>query len=357
MSSPRDYFSSDYFSARNRFREAIEKRGGRLDVLPIDARGPGGEELTIDIGWIGSPNPARVLLHSSGVHGVEGFAGSAIQLALLDQLPQTGPDTALVFAHILNPYGMSWLRRVNENNVDLNRNFREGLPHEGAPALYPRLDPIINPPSPPARDYFLWQAAWMIVRYGFNGIKDATAGGQCQFPRGLFFGGKQLEQGPVRYRAYLAERMAGVRGAVAIDVHTALGKYGVDVLLVRPAVQKFSRLRNLLGARVTPLEAQGGPAFRVFGSIFDMLENVLPRESYIMAQEFGTYSPVKVLHAMREENRWHQFGSASLDHPVKQRMKDAFYPPHDDWRAAIIKRGLELYSQCLTLLECDSVPA
>lgn len=26
--------------------------------------------------------------------------------------------------HVLNPYGMAWLRRVNENNVDLNRNFR-----------------------------------------------------------------------------------------------------------------------------------------------------------------------------------------------------------------------------------------
>jgi hypothetical protein len=31
----------------------------------------------------------------------------------------------VVLVHALNPYGFAWLRRVNENNVDLNRNFRD----------------------------------------------------------------------------------------------------------------------------------------------------------------------------------------------------------------------------------------
>ena len=47
----------------------------------------------------------------------------SLQLALLDAPPAPGPGDALVLVHVLNPYGMAWLRRTNENNVDLNRNF------------------------------------------------------------------------------------------------------------------------------------------------------------------------------------------------------------------------------------------
>ena len=120
------YFSPDYFTARSRFREGSKAAGGRLTSMQLDAKGPAGEDLTIDIAWCGAEQPREVLLHSSGLHGVEAFAGSAIQLQLLDQGPPVMPkDAALVLVHVTNPYGMAWLRRFNENNVDLNRNFAE----------------------------------------------------------------------------------------------------------------------------------------------------------------------------------------------------------------------------------------
>ena len=86
------FFSPDYFTARDRFREAAKNADVRLEVIPLDAKGPGDKDLGIDIAWFGSENPRRVVLHSSGLHGVEGFAGSAIQLqfiANLRQLPVT----------------------------------------------------------------------------------------------------------------------------------------------------------------------------------------------------------------------------------------------------------------------------
>jgi hypothetical protein len=51
----------------------------------------------------------------------------------MDQGISVGSDDAVVFVHALNPYGMAWLRRVNENNIDLNRNFME---FEKGPSLY-----------------------------------------------------------------------------------------------------------------------------------------------------------------------------------------------------------------------------
>src|SRR5262249_19885165 len=122
MKSVDAYFSADYTVASDRFRESAAHAGARLEALPLTAKGPKGEELTVDIAWFGSASPTRVLVHSSGLHGIEGFAGSAIQLQFIEKLPALHAEAALVLVHILNPYGMSWLRRVNENNVDLNRN-------------------------------------------------------------------------------------------------------------------------------------------------------------------------------------------------------------------------------------------
>src|ERR1700739_4127933 len=148
MSSASPYFSADFTTAQRRFRATAAARKGRLDVLKLGARGPQGEALTIDIGWFGAADPQRVFIHSSGLHGVEGFAGSAIQHRCLDEpLPVLSADAAIVMVHVLNPYGMAWLRRVNEHSVDLNRNFRAVNDH-GAEleSDYLKLDSFLNPP-------------------------------------------------------------------------------------------------------------------------------------------------------------------------------------------------------------------
>jgi len=195
MSAHANYFSPDYSTARSRFRQMVEAAGGRLDVLPLEARGPAGESLGIDIGWFGAQNPRRVLLHSSGLHGVEGFAGSAIQLQFLDSLPPVPAETAFVIVHVLNPYGMVWMRRVNENNVDLNRNCMGNNPYTGAPPAYVDLNSFLNPEGPPTNDLFALKAIWLIIRYGMPALKQAVAGGQYEYPKGLFFGGKGLQEG------------------------------------------------------------------------------------------------------------------------------------------------------------------
>ena len=51
-----------------------------------------------------------VLLISSGVHGVEGFAGSAIQLGIVREI-ETFSDKCVVMIHAVNPFGFSEYRR------------------------------------------------------------------------------------------------------------------------------------------------------------------------------------------------------------------------------------------------------
>ncbi len=119
-------FPKDYLTARERFRAAAARLGCAVEAHPIGAEGPHGEALTIDVAIVPGANPERALVVSSGIHGVEGFLGSAIQCSLLEEWVDAPPPIRCVLLHALNPFGFAWRRRVNETNVDLNRNLLLG---------------------------------------------------------------------------------------------------------------------------------------------------------------------------------------------------------------------------------------
>jgi len=339
-------FFSDFFLARTAFREMVYRAGGRLEVLPLDATGPANETLGIDIASFGDMESRRVVLHSSGLHGVEGFAGSAIQIQTLRELPRIPQGTALILVHTLNPYGMSWLRRVDENNVDLNRNSLGDDAYTGAPENYSKLDSFLNPPSPPSQDLFLFRAALLVLRHGMPSLRQAVAGGQYEFPKGLFFGGKRLGQGLQNYLAYLERRLASVERIVGIDVHTGLGKYGESTLLADP--KHLEKLRKIFGPRVTSSEPQHGPAYRVRGGLDCLIMRAAPAaELMFVTQELGTYGPVRNVRVLREENRWHHYGHGTVDHASKRALKEAFNPGDEKWREAVLRHGTAVLTQAL----------
>ena len=352
------HFSPDYVTARTRFREAAERAGGRLTALGLSAKGPGDEALTIDVAWFGAERPKRAFVHSCGVHGVEAFAGSAIQLQWLDEgIPEKSRGYAIVLVHVLNPYGMAWLRRFNEHGVDLNRNFLgPGEAHEGAPAGYEALDSFLNPPTPPSWELFYLRACWLILRHGLPTLRQAVAGGQYVNPKGIFFGGTALEEGPATFQRYVQDHLADVQHVVVVDVHTGLGRFGEDTLLVSAADERdplFTRMREAYGARVSSMNPERGPAYRVKGAYDTVYPRALPDAGvYFVAQEFGTYNVVRVVKALRAENRWHHYGDGGIDHPTKLALRQKFAPEDESWRAAVLHRGRIVIRRALGLLAC-----
>jgi hypothetical protein len=343
--NPESCFSPDYTTARTRFREAAARAGAALHAIGLTATGPRGEPLAIDIAWLGAPRPRHVFLHTTGMHGVEAYTGSAVQLALLDSPPAPGPEEAVILVHVLNPYGMAWLRRTNENNVDLNRNFlMNGESFTGAPVLYRALDPLLNPASPPGHDAFSVRAAAFAVRRGFHRVKQAIAEGQYEFERGLFFGGRELQESPRLFCAWLAEHLGYAAYVFALDLHTGLGRRGTDTVVVEAAtsVTAPSALGGALGRTLVDPK-RPSVAYTVRGSYGAALARLLPRTRIDFAlQEIGTYPPLKVLHALREENRWHFHGDGSIGHPAKLRLREALCPAAVDWRRKAVSRGVTL---------------
>src|SRR5882724_1476621 len=309
----------------------------------------GGRESGHGYRFVWRRDPRRVLLHSSGLHGVEGFAGSAIQLQFLDSLPRAHAETAFVIVHVLNPYGMAWLRRVNENNVDLNRNCLGNDPYAGAPPVYRDLNSFLNPEGPPTNDLFALKAVCLMVRHGTPALKQAVVGGQYEYPKGLFFGGKGLQEGLQRYESFLAHRLAPARQVLAIDVHTGLGKYGEDTLLVD--AMQYAALRRRFGERVARSDPRESPAYQVTGALESMIFRVLfGAQVQFLRQEFGTYGPIKVLQALRQENRAHHYDDGRSRRPAKTTLRELFCPADESWRQSVLKRGSELLSQALAEL-------
>ena len=121
-----DCFSTAYETARQAFVSTAQSHGARVSshLNPV-GEGASGELLYMDIAELGDARGESSLIISSGTHGIEGYAGSALQIGLLrDGLTEILPHgTVCYLVHAVNPFGFSYKRRVNEDNVDLNRNF------------------------------------------------------------------------------------------------------------------------------------------------------------------------------------------------------------------------------------------
>lgn len=359
------YFSDDYRSSRKRFREAAKRAGAKLDKLHWGLRGPSGEKLSIDVALLGAKNPERVLVHSSGVHGVEGFAGSAIQLKVLENPPDPGPDGAIALIHCVNPYGMAHLRRVNESNVDLNRNFlrRKEWRRAGAHEGYHILHPILNPTRKELIDLFTLRLLWKTLRHGFEYLKQAGGQGQYIYPHGLFFGGMGLEAGPQLLMRWLKKRLKRARHICAIDVHTGAGEPGEDWLIIeRNRGGAFhQRLEPLYGAkRIDTPDGQSGRAYVTTGGldagIVRAVRGIKGAVVDFVTQEFGTVGGRQLLSALREENRQFHQGADDPAHPARQYLKNCFTPQDARWRRAALTGGLRLVEETARFLFDDAHP-
>ncbi len=358
-------WSGEYVSAVSAFSlrmTRLVERGFPVvhERLSIGQKGPNEEDLAVDVAWVGPSDASRLLLSSSGVHGVEGFAGSAIQLSIIDSLKSLPEDTALAIIHIANPYGMAWLRRVNESNIDLNRNFLlPGEEYAGEPAGYAQMSPLINQASVPTQnDRFFLRALWYVFRNGFSATKQAFAEGQYSRPECLQYGGSTLEKGPEFIIGWLEKNLTSVERCLWIDLHTGLGKAGEDTLLVE-FVEGDPRLDGLsasFGPRIASLDPKAGIAYAIRGGMQAGIEARFPKIEWTsITQEFGTVSPFKVIKALRAENRWSQWGGAegreNLHHWSRNDLLNAFNLRDMTWRNRLIERGNALFSDGMNHLQ------
>ncbi|MEJ2897131.1 M14 family metallopeptidase [Bordetella avium] len=349
MLQPRQYFCHNYVEARNAFQEAARQQKADLSTHLLPGRlGAQGEALAMDLAYLGPPDADQLLILSSGTHGVEGFCGSACQLALLndDGLLELirRKQLGCLLIHAINPHGFSHLRRVNEDNIDLNRNFRPNDEPIENPA-YDQLHEILLPKQwPPSADN---DAALLDYqqKHGYAGFREAVTTGQTAHPDGLFYGGQTPSWSNLTLRTAL-HRYGRTRQRIAwIDVHTGLGPYGHGEKIHGGRPEDHDNLaltRQIWGSDVIAAWENDSASRQVKGHALGALFEACPdTANFAIALEFGTRSPTSLFQLRAEqwfEQRPH-LARSSGQIQAKRELRDAFYVDEDIWMAMILAQS------------------
>ena len=332
------YYPSTYEEARTQFRQRAIDRGGTLIALPVNQQ----QELFIDVAlWEGSSKTLNI--HVSGVHGVEAFPGSAVQCAFLDQWnPEQLGEDSLVLIHCVNPFGMHYLRRWNDCNIDLNRNFLQQFDTLPANSMYQKLDTFINPQHKSQLIGFTWQALPQLLHYRFSALQQAIAQGQYDNPEGLFYGGNQPAIEVTLLLDFFRQHLNHYTCIRGIDFHTGLGKYRRSSFYLEPdfTVFQHKQAELLLDTSVIYGDPGRRRSYQIQGSLIAGLMRYYDEKDFLMlTQEIGTVGPIRVLRALRKENYYYH-RELRIQPEVAQQLKLAFCPDEPKWRATAVQAGV-----------------
>jgi hypothetical protein len=285
---------------------------------------------------------------------VEGYCGSGVQLALLQEpglLEQARSNgVALLLIHALNPWGFSHGRRVTHEGVDLNRNildFGRDLPvNAGYDELAHALLPDEWPPTP-ATDHALSRYA---QAHGALALQAAISAGQYHYPAGLFYGGNRPTWSNTTLRLVL--RQHGTRCARLgwIDVHSGLGASGVGerIFACRDDAAAMRRSQAWWGPHVTSTYAGTSTSVDVMGNVWEAAYAECGQAEYTgIGLEFGTQPMEVVLEALRADH-WAACCadlSQAVRDGVRLRMHEAFFTDTPAWKQAVIAQGREAVLQ------------
>jgi hypothetical protein len=360
MNHINDCFSDSYQSARSRFLAAAAGCGLPLRTFEHPLPGKDGETLALDVVQDGAADADRLLIVSSACHGVEGFCGSGVQVhALRDAALREAAcaqGVTLLYLHALNPHGFSHLRRVTNENVDLNRNFQDFSqplpPNPAYRALHDLLLPETWPPDA-ANQFAIGQ---YLATHGMAAFQAAVTAGQYEFADGLFFGGHGPTWSQTTLRQVLRQFCGKASRIGWIDLHTGLGPSGVGERIFAgkgntPALQRARQWWGNDGVTpITSVEDGSSSSANLSGLMWTALQQECPQAEYTgIALEYGTVPLAQVIHALRADHWLHRHPDAApqLAAQIHQQMRAAFYGDSDQWRQQIIAQAQQVLMQAV----------
>jgi hypothetical protein len=241
---------------------------------------------------------------------------------------------------------------VNEDNVDLNRNFVDfdNLPRCGIE--YRRVHPWLVPAAwdGPQREQTDAQLRALAAELGPRGLQQIVCEGQYEYPDGLFFGGRAPAWSNRMWRSALAQLPDCIATVAHIDIHTGLGAYGEGEILFTladaAALQVAQAWYGDLGLQIHG--SAGSAATGVFGTMNHAVAALAPhRRVCSVSLEFGTVQFERMLAAVRADNWLHARGTASSARGalIKRELRECFCPDDPQWHASVLDRGMQVFER------------
>lgn len=360
-------FPETYESSRERFRANLGRIQSRWQSARLEAhRYAGDEDVTTD--WIRTDNGGRdkLVIFTTGEHGVEGYVGSTmLEMFIQDYLPRLDVATTdVLLIHAINPWGMKHKRRVNANNVDLNRNFLyDAQPDPGFNPEYAQLVSLLMPQGRLShwrwsRFAFLARLLWQQRSLGASKVRHIILLGQYAHPRGLFYGGDAIQDETRVTMNLYREAFAQSARIVHFDMHSGYGpRYQMQ--LVNSWMERRDP-RMCMAQFNFPLVSATTPSsfYQIRGDMIDyvytLAQNEFPsKRFYSTTFEFGTIgdSTWNAMESLRikvleNQKKWYGANEGIRKH-IAREFGELYCPSEERWREKAIADARQAFDGIL----------
>lgn len=362
-------FSDNWYQATEKFRNNAINSGDLCWCAVPQSK--------FDIPYVKIGNGPNKIVINSGLHGIEGYFGSAAQLMFLDQFakklnPEFLKKYTVVLIHVINGWGMQKRMREVEDKqngglVDLNRNFGVDFSRPDTLPKNPKYsiahDLLLSEPDKVKKKNAIKDFRRMHLK---DGVWAAISNGQYEFPYGLFYGGAApMQENKMTMKIY-DDIMRDATSLVSIGLHTGLGRFyrkqarATNMLLVsHPSNHKNTLFFNELfkNISVVPDEnAINGPT--LLGDLVDALEMryadrnipVYTADFEIGTGEFPIMSPIYKRMDMGDA-RYDLLHYGKINKETWENLTESWYPSDNGWRASALQGAESMFKDLLNNID------
>lgn len=348
-------YSDSFYTSYEDIRSHLQQLSGALGAESYSHAIDENDGLYIDTFYLpASEEQTNLVVLTTGVHGIEGYIGSVMLDVFFGEVYptlDTGDTGVLVVANV-NPYGMKYMRRYNENNVDLNRNFILDWDSFDLATNkeYPKVDTFLGPTGKIGNALwhevgFYLSLAKTAITDGADTISNALLGGQYEYPQGVYYGGTEDQASTTYLKNVFAQCLdSGYENIVHIDIHSGYGpRYNMVIFnsvyetLSEAESREAFGYDNIIAYDSEAFYATTGDTTDYFYRLAESMQT--DKALFSTCFEFGTigdefFDTILSLKYTVDENRnhWYPTGNATSAEIVRQNYLELFYPTETAWR-------------------------
>lgn len=351
-----EVFYNSYDEIRAHLKERVSAlRENGVNVKTSEYAVDDSDNLYIDNIYLPSAKEKdNLIVLTTGVHGMEGYIGSVMLDVFFDEIyPDIDTDnTGILVVANINPYGMKYMRRYNENNVDLNRNFILD---------WDSFDKTSNKDYPEVKEFLqpegkIGNALWHEVGFylslakealtkGADKVSDALLTGQYEYSDGVYYGGNGDEISTAYLKSVFNDCLDGdYDNIVHIDIHSGYGpRYNMVIFNSVYETMTEAQTKEAFGYDYV-ISHDSESFYATTGDTTDYFYRLAEskntdKELFSTCFEFGTIGDsfmdsILSLKYTVDENRQHWYPSDNkiASEVVKENYYELFYPTETQWR-------------------------
>ena len=353
-------YSDSFLESYEEVRSHLQELSVELDTEIYSHAINEGDGLYIDSFYLPSTaEKTNLVVLTTGVHGMEGYIGSVMLDVFFQEVYPTldTENTGILVVANVNPYGMKYYRRYNENNVDLNRNFILDWDSfdRASNKEYPKVDTFLGPTGKIGNG--LWHEVGFYLSLGKTAItdgagtiSDALLTGQYEYPQRVYYGGNGDEASTVYLKDVFSRCLdSEYENVVHIDIHSGYGpRY--NMVIFNSVYETMTEKESQEAFGYDYIIAHDSESFyATTGDTTDFFYRLAQQKQtetdlFSTCFEFGTIGDdfldtILSLKYTVDENRnhWYPTDNATSAEIVRQNYMELFYPTETAWREKTVE--------------------